>query len=81
VAASTAGATRKAEETCNRCNSFRSWERIPPVLEIENISEDQKLQIQLALKDGGCGVRSHDLKELQHLYVSSALLGGGPGLD
>ena len=50
------------------------------VLEIENISEDQKLQIQLALK-GGCGVRSHDLKELQRLYVSSALLGAGPGLD
>ena len=51
------------------------------VLEIENISEDQKLQIQLALKEGGCGVRSHDLKELQRLYVSSALLGAGPGLD
>ena len=50
------------------------------VLEIENISEDQKLQIQLALK-GGCGVRSHDLKELQRLYVSSALLDAGPGLD
>ena len=50
------------------------------VFEIENISEDQKLQIQLALK-GGCGVRSHDLKELQRLYVSSALLGAGPGLD
>ncbi len=44
------------------------------VLEIENISEDQRLQIQLALKEGGCGVRSHDLKELQRLYVSSALL-------
>ena len=39
------------------------------VLEIENISEDQKLQIQLALK------------ELQRLYVSSALLDAGPGLD
>ena len=51
------------------------------VLEIENISEDQRLQIQLALKEGGCGVRSHDLKELQRLYVSSALLGAGPGLD
>ena len=44
------------------------------VLEIENISEDQRLQIQLALKEGGCGVRSHDLKALQRLYVSSALL-------
>ena len=41
----------------------------------------QKLQIQLELEEGGCGVRSHDLKELQRLYVSSALLGAGPGLD
>ena len=37
------------------------------------MSEDQKLQITLAL-GGGCGIRSHDLKELQRLYVSSALL-------
>ena len=44
------------------------------VLEIENISEDQKLQIRLAVREGGCGLRSHDLKELQRLYVSSALL-------
>ena len=44
------------------------------VLEIENISEDQKLQVQLALSAGGCGLRSHDLKELQRLHVSSALL-------
>ena len=43
-------------------------------LEIENVSEDQKLQITLALREGGCGIRSHDLKELQRLYVSSALL-------
>ena len=44
------------------------------VLQIEHISEDQKLQAQLALKEGGCGIRSHDLKELQRLYISSALL-------
>ena len=44
------------------------------ILEIENVSEDQKLQIQLALKEGGCGVRAHDTKELQRLYVASALL-------
>ena len=34
----------------------------------------QKLQIQLALRDGGCGILAHDLKELQRLYVASALL-------
>ena len=44
------------------------------VLQVEHISEDQKLQAQLALKEGGCGIRSHDLKELQRLYISSALL-------
>ena len=44
------------------------------ILAIDQISEDQKLQIQLALRDGGCGVRAHDLKELQRLYVASALL-------
>ena len=44
------------------------------ILDIEHISEDQKLQIQLAVSKGGCGIRTHDLKELQRLYVSSALL-------
>ena len=44
------------------------------ILAIDQISEDQKLQIQLALRDGGCGVRAHDVKELQRLYVASALL-------
>ena len=44
------------------------------VLQIDSISEDQKLQVQLALRAGGCGLRSHDLKELQRLFVSSALL-------
>ena len=44
------------------------------VLDISDVSEHQKLQIQLALREGGCGVRSHELKELQRLYVSSALL-------
>ena len=44
------------------------------VLEIDSISEVQKLQIRLALREGGCGLRTHDLKELQRLYVSSALL-------
>ena len=43
------------------------------ILDIEHIS-DQKLQIQLAVSKGGCGIRTHDLKELQRLYVSSALL-------
>ena len=45
-------------------------------LEIDDVelSEDQKLQIQLALREGGCGMRSHDLKELQRLFVASALL-------
>ena len=43
------------------------------VLGIESISEDQKLQIRLELREGGCGLRFHDLKELQRLYVSSAL--------
>ena len=33
------------------------------VLQIDSISEDQKLQVQLALRAGGCGVRSHDLKD------------------
>ena len=44
------------------------------ILQIESLSEDQKLQVQLAVKEGGCGLRSHDLKELQRLYVSAALL-------
>ena len=44
------------------------------ILEIDQISEDQKLQVQLALREGGCGIRTHDLKELQRLYVASALL-------
>ena len=44
------------------------------ILEIDQISEDQKLQLQLALREGGCGLRTHDLKELQRLYVASALL-------
>ena len=43
------------------------------VLQIEHISKDQKLKAQLALKEG-CGIRSHDLKELQRLYISSVLL-------
>ena len=36
-------------------------------LEIESVPEDQKLQITLALREGRCGIRSHDLKELQRL--------------
>ena len=30
------------------------------IFAIDQISEDQKLQIQLALRDGGCGVRAHN---------------------
>ena len=44
------------------------------VLEIDRVAEHQKLQAQLALREGGCGLRSHDKKELQRLYVASALL-------
>ena len=43
-------------------------------LEIQTLSEHQKLQITLALREGGCAIRSHDLTELQRLYVSPALL-------
>ena len=34
------------------------------VLEIDDISEAEKLQVQLALREGGCGMRSHDMKVL-----------------
>ena len=44
------------------------------MLDIESLSADQKLQVHLSLKEGGFGVRLRDLKELQRLYVSSALL-------
>ena len=44
------------------------------VLEIDRVAEHQKLQAQLALREGGCGLRFHDKKELQRLYVASALL-------
>ena len=44
------------------------------IVDIENISEEQAIQIGLPLKDGGCGLRSHTRSELQRLYVSSAML-------
>ena len=38
------------------------------------IRDSPRSAAKLALRAGGCGLRTHDLKELQRLYVSSALL-------
>ena len=44
------------------------------VCDLEHLSEDQILQIKLAVREGGFGMRSHDLKELLRLRVATALL-------
>ena len=44
------------------------------IADIENINEEQKVQLSLPLRHGGCGLRTHAISELQRLFVSSAML-------
>ena len=44
------------------------------IIDVENLSEAQAIQIALPLKDGGCGLRTHTRNELERLFISSAML-------
>ena len=44
------------------------------LIDVDNLSEDQAVQLSLPLRYGGCGLRSHTANELQRPFVSSALL-------
>ena len=44
------------------------------IIDLENINADQRVQLSLPLRHGGCGLRTHAMSELQRLFVSSSLL-------
>ena len=44
------------------------------IVDIDELRDDQKLQLSLPLRHGGCGLRTHALSELRRLFVSSAML-------
>ena len=51
------------------------------IIDLENINSDQKVQLSLPLRHGGCGLRTHAMSELQRLFVSSSLLVAPAVLD
>ena len=44
------------------------------IIDAQDLTEAQLMQLSLPLRDGGCGLRSHTLGELRRLFVSSAML-------
>ena len=51
------------------------------IIDLESINADQKVQLSLPLRHGGCGLRTHAMSELQRLFVSSSLLVAPAVLD
>ena len=44
------------------------------LIDVEEVSDDQALQLSLPLRYGGCGLRHHTVAEIQRLFVASAML-------
>ena len=54
--------------------SLKSYKNILKIVDIDELRDDQKLQLSLPLRHGGCGLRTHAISELRRLFVSSAML-------